>query len=245
MKKRAGVLVALLFLFGPSESFAAASYDNFANYATQSSLAPFARDLGGILGSSTFHSGRVLGFSGFDVGVHAVAQFAPEAGDTILGHNGPQTFGMPMVQAEVGLPFRVDGFVRGMSYGGLTVAGGGLRYGIIKPKDTPWSPQLMISGVADSVTAQDFSASHFGCNLVASMGTQKFTPYLGAGLDLTNLSVKNSNLDPSLDGDYVRAWGDRFTAGVQFRPAQFFYIHLAYVLLHGESGTEGGLGLRF
>lgn len=245
MRKLIFWMALLAFCAKSSLVWAAAPYDGFANYANQSSLAPFARDLGGILGSSTFHSGRVLGFSGFDMGVHAVAQFAPEQGDQILRGSGNKTFGMPMVQAEVGLPFRVDGFVRGMSYGGLTVAGGGLRYAIIKPKDTPWSPQLMISGVADSVTQQDFSASHFGCDLVASMGTQMWTPYIGAGLDLTNLSVKNSNLDPALDGEYVRAWGDRFTLGLQFRPGQFFYTHIAYVLLHGENGAEAGLGIRF
>jgi hypothetical protein len=245
MKKRRLFLMATCLFFGIENVWAAAPYDGFATYANSASLLPFARDLGGILGSSTFHSGRILGFSGFDAGVHVAAQFAPEEGDQILRNNGVRAFGLPMVQAEVGMPFRIDGFVRGMSYGGLTVAGGGLRYGIIKPKDTPWSPQLMASGVADSVTQQDFSASHFGFNLVASMGTQMFTPYLGAGLDWTNLSVKNSILEPSLDGQFVHALGDRFTAGIQFRPGQFFYTHIAYVLLHGENGAEGGLGIRF
>ena len=59
----------------------------------------------------------------------------------ILRNNGVHAFGLPWVQAEIGMPFKIDGFVRGISYQGLTIAGGGLRYSLRKVADMPWAPQ--------------------------------------------------------------------------------------------------------
>jgi hypothetical protein len=99
--------------------------------------------------------------------------------------------------------------------------------------------------VAHSVSHQDFSAGHIGGNIVGSMGTQKFTPYVAAGFDLTHLQVRDSLLDPTQNGRSVTTWESRYTAGIQYKPWQFFYMHAAYVLAHGCSGGEAGLGLRF
>ena len=220
-------------------------YDGFATFADAQSLKPFARDLGGILGSATFHSARPLGFSGFDVGGRAGMQFYPSKHDEIMRNNGVRAFVLPWAQAEVGMPYRVDGFIRGISYGGITVAGGGLRYGLFKSSDKPWAPQLMISGVAHSVVHQDFSASHAGGSLVYSMGTTFFNPYLGVGLDHVRLVVRSSVLDPTLNGTVVHTLESRFTAGMRLRPWNYVYLNAAYNLVHGQSGAEGGLGVRF
>ncbi len=235
-------VVAAIALAVPAR---ADQYGGFRQYATQGSLKPFARDLGGILGSATFHSARPLGLSGWDVGARGVMQFQPDRNDTILRDNGVHSFGLPWAQAEIGLPWGIDGFVRGISYQGLTVAGGGLRYGLLKTNDKPWAPQLMVSGVANSVAEQDFSASHFGADLIGSMGTQVFTPYIGAGIDRTTLTARDSVADPSVDGTMTTAVGTRFTAGMQYRPWTFAYINVAYVLLHGMSASEAGMGIRF
>ena len=220
-------------------------YAGFPQYADSGSLKPFTRDLGGLLGGATFHDGRSLGFSGFDVGVRYSAQFYPSKGDTIMLNNGVRTFGLPWVQAEIGLPFKIDGFIRGISYQGLTVSGGGLRYGLYAPSDKPWAPQVLVSGVGDTVVHQDFSASHFGANVVASAGTHFFLPYVGAGFDRTRLVARSSVLDPALNGTSATTLESRFTAGVRLKPSQFTYVNLAYVLAHGQSGAEAGLGVRF
>ncbi|MCX5794488.1 MAG: hypothetical protein NTY77_03190 [Elusimicrobia bacterium] len=236
-------------------------YDGFERFADSGSLKPFARDLGGILGSATFHSARPLGFSGFDVGGHAGAQFYPSRGDTILRNKGVRAFGLPWIQAEIGMPYRIDGFIRGMSYEGLTVAGGGLRYGLLKTSDKPWAPQLLVCGVAHAVVYQSFSASHAGGSLVFSMGNSVFNPYLGAGLDHVRLVVRSAPLAPTLNGTAFNTVESRFTAGVQLRPwnysvagagesvrtrpLSFVYLNAAYILVHGQSGAEAGLGMRF
>lgn len=241
------LLPALLLLSLAPVSARAGSgeFGGFATYADDASLKPFTRDLGGILGSASFHSARSLGLSGFDVGARGGVQFYPSKGNKILLNQGVRVFGLPWGQAEIGMPFGLDGFIRGVSFQGLTIAGGGLRYGLIKINDKPWAPQLLLSGVAHSVVHQDFSANHGGLSLVGSMGNSKFVGYLGAGFDRTRLVVRNSLLDPTLNGKVVQTIESRFSGGFEVRPWQFIYLHLAYVLLHGESGAESGLGIRF
>ena len=239
------MLLLCLAAMLPASWAGADVYGGFETFADAGALKPFTRDLGGVLGSASFHSGRSLGFSGFDIGARMGMQFYPEKGDSILRNRGVKSFGLPWIQAEIGLPYRCDGFIRGISYEGLTIAGGGLRYGLFKGSDKAWSPQLLVSAVAHSVVHQYFSASHVGGGLVYSMGTPRFTPYLGAGLDRTRLVVRSSKLDSTLNGAEVTAVGSRFTAGMNLRLWTFGYIHAAYLLVHGQSGAEAGLGVRF
>jgi hypothetical protein len=220
-------------------------YAGFAQRADAGSLKPFTRDLGGLLGAATFHSGRSLGFSGFDVGARYGMQFRPSAGNNIARGGNVHAFGLPWVQAEIGMPFKIDGFIRGISYQGLTVSGGGVRYGLFAASDKPWAPQVLISGVGHSVVHKDFSATHFGANLVASAGTAVFTPYVAAGFDRTRLVVRSSLLDPTLNGSTVTTFESRFTAGVRLKPYQFTYLSLAATLAHSIPGAEADLGVRF
>jgi hypothetical protein len=254
-------LILLVLASLAAVSARAGSYDGFEQFADAGSLKPFARDLGGILGSGTFHSARPLGFSGFDLGVRVGGQFYPSKGDDILRDNGVRIFGLPWVQAEIGMPYRIDGFIRGTSYNGLTIAGGGVRYGLLKTSDKPWAPQLLISGVAHAVVYQSFSASHEGANLVFSMGNSVFSPYLGGGFDHVRLLVQSAQQNPTIVGSAANTVASRFTAGAQLRPwnygiagegetgrvrpLSFVYINAAYILVNGQSGAEGGLGVRF
>ncbi len=238
-------LAAAALLCAASAFAGADQYGGFARYADEGSLKPFARDLGGVLGSATFQSGRSLGLTGFDVGARFGGQAHPSAGDLILRNNGVHAFGLPWVQAEVGMPFKISGFIRGISYQGLTIAGGGLRYGIYAASDKPWAPQVLVSAVAHSVVHQDFSASHFGANLVCSAGTPFFAPYAGIGFDRTRLVVRQSALDPTLNGREVSTLESRATLGMRLTPYQFTYFNLAATMAHGQPGAEAGLGVRF
>lgn len=240
------LLAAVLLAAAAAPALASADpYADFPTYADAGSLKPFTRDLGGLLGAATFHNGRSLGFSGFDVGARYGLQAYPSKGNQIMRKNGVRSFGLPWVQAEIGLPFKIDGFIRGISYQGLTVAGGGLRYGLWSPSDKPWTPQVLIGGVGHSVVHQAFSATHFGANLVASMGNPTVSPFIGGGFDRTRLVVRSSLLDPTLNGRDVTTLESRFTAGVMVRPYQFTYLSLAYDLAHGQSGAEAAAGVRF
>jgi hypothetical protein len=241
MKRLLTVLAALAFA---APAFAD-QYGGFQQFADRSSMKPFCRDLGAILGAATFHSGRSLGFSGFDAGVRGGLMFTPDGGDKILRDNSVKDFGLPWVQAEIGMPFKIDGFIRGVSYQGLTIAGGGLRYGLYSGGDKPWAPQLLLSGSGHSVVHQFFSASHFGANVVYSMGIPVFTPYIGGGFDRTRVVARSSLLDPSINGESFQTLESRFTAGFTVRPWPFAYLSVAGNLSHGRRGLEGGVGLHF
>lgn len=220
-------------------------YGGFQQYADRGSLEPFCRDLGGVLGSATYHGGRSLGFSGFDAGVRYGGQFKPDKNNKILRGKGVKIFGIPWLQAELGLPFRLDGFVRGFSFEGLTIVGGGMRFGLLEVNDKPWAPQLLVSGVTHAVVHQHFSANHQGASLVFSMGIPIFNPYIGAGFDRATLVARSSTADPTINGTQVTTTESRGSVGIRSKPFQFFYISLAYSLMHGRSGGEGGLGIRF
>jgi len=172
-------------------------------------------------------------------------QAYPSKGNNILRNNGVHEFGLPWVQAEVGMPFKISGFIRGISYQGLTIAGGGLRYGLYATSDKPWAPQVLVSAVAHSVVHTDFTASHAGASLVCSAGTPFFAPYAGVGFDRVRLVVRQSNLDPTLNGRVVNTLESRFTLGMRLTPYQFTYINLAATMAHGQGGAEAGLGVRF
>ncbi|MFA6093558.1 MAG: hypothetical protein WC986_11470 [Elusimicrobiota bacterium] len=255
------ILLSAACLLTGMSAFAREQFGAFKESVDRDSLRPFTRDLGGILGAASFHSGRPLGFSGFDAGVHGGVQFRPETGDKVLRAAGRGVFGLPWAQGEIGMPFRIDGFIRGVSFQGLTIAGGGLRWGVTKINDKLYAPNLLVSGLAHSVVHKDFSASHFGANLVASINVpltaapaesaqtskQRPTaaPYLGMGVDRTSVVVRAADADPSLVGENVVTLASRFTAGLTIRPWPFFYLQLAYTNAHGQSGMDSGLGLRF
>ncbi len=243
MKRLAFAAVVLL---SATAAFAGADqYGGFSRYADEGSLKPFARDLGGVLGAATFQSGRSLGLTGFDVGARFGGQFYPSKGNAILRNNGVRVFGLPWLQAEVGMPFKISGFIRGVSYQGLTIAGGGLRYGLYATSDKPWAPQVLISAVAHSVVHGDFSAAHAGANLICSAGTPFFAPYAGVGLDRMRLVVRHSTSNPLLNGRVVNTLESRFTLGMRLTPYQFTYLNLAATMAHGQPGAEAGLGVRF
>src|SRR5258708_2637289 len=108
--------LAAVLALAASSARAADQYGGFAALAGAGSIKPFTRDLGGILGAATFHNGRSLGLTGFDIGARVGGQFRPSRGDLILRNNGVHLFGLPWAQAEIGLPFKFSGFIRGISY---------------------------------------------------------------------------------------------------------------------------------
>ena len=240
--KKLFLLVALL----PSLAAGAhaAPFEDFRNLATSANLKPFALDLGGVLGGSSFHSGRALGMPGFDVRIIGSAQSRPDRDDAILRDGGVKRFGFPMLQVEAGLPFKVDVIAHGSTGTGAKVVGGGLRYGLHKSAKVSPLPDLAVSFFGDSVSHEYFSAAHYSVNATASVGLPIVKPFIGAGFDHTTVKVKSS-LSPALEGTKATARGARFSAGVDVSPMPLLHVHAAASLLHGIPGADLGLGLRF
>lgn len=247
--KRVLAVLVLAFFFGAVGASPAAAQDQFGGFQEfidRGSIKPFARDLGAVLGAATFHSGRSLGFSGFDVGVRSGLMFSPDRNNRALRGRGVSVFGIPYVQAEIGLPFSLDGFIRGVSFQGVTISGGGLRYALSKASDKPLTPQFLLSWSGHSVTHKDFSASHFGFNLVTSVQYKVLNPYLGLGVDRTRVVVRAvPKVDPTMQGLEEAVLVPRATLGFSARPKPYLYLHGALTYTNRNAGVDTGLGIRF
>ena len=213
-------------------------YGDFQS-ASLSDLKPFARDLGGLLGSGTNQTARVLGFGGFDLSARSVVQFEPESGDGILKKNKP--FGLGWVQAEIGMPFRIDGFIKAGSFANLAVTGGGLKYGLTQPQK---KIQAMLVASGNMSAHKFFYATTFAASLVFSVNTPVVAPYFGAGMDNTTLVVQNNLNDPTLVGKRIAVFEPRYTAGFRATFLTYGYISGGYTYTHGRSLVNAGLGLR-
>jgi hypothetical protein len=222
----------------------AKQFDGVKTFATESSLKPFARDIGGLVGSGIYTTARSLGFKGFDVSSRVAVQFKPSPGNIIMQQDGVDAFYIPWIQYEMGMFLRLDAFVRGFSHNGLTVSGGGLRWGITKINDAPYAFQLIVVGVAHAMVHESFSATHLGLGLAASWKIPRIMPYLGVGLDRTRLTVKEAPT-ASLLGKTVEVTEPRYTAGINMKLARLLYSTIAFNLLHKEPAFEASLGVRF
>ena len=236
-KKTVCFVFASLFGLSPAS---AANYDNFRDL-TPGSLKPFALDIGGLLGSGSNQTARSLGFSGFDLGVRGIAQFRPSHGNKVLKKNN--LFGLGVIQAEIGMPYRIDGFVRGGSFEGISVAGGGLRYGLWNVSDEKYKINAMWVGMANMATHRYFYAVHFNTALVCSINVPVVAPYIGVGYDFTRLEAQGV-VDPVLDGKQVSVSAARFTAGVRAK-LKLGYLAGGFTYTHDRGLVNASTGFRF
>ncbi len=234
---------------------AAHQWDDFGANVTPDNIRAFTKDLGGIIGAGTYTTGRILGWGGFQIGPRAGMLFKMSKGHgsteaernhTALGDRDEVgSVVSPWVQADIGMPFRVDGFIRASSYQGLTIAGGGLRWGITRPSETTGAFQPMVVLAAHSASAQDFSATHCNASLVLSMKFKYFVPYVGGGVDYTTVEVGNGVTESTLRGKREHAATARATAGFNFKLPAYLDLSLAANYAHYGLGAEASLSLRF
>ena len=251
MKK---ILVLLVLLCCAGVSFSRNIWDDFSQNATPDNVRAFAKDLGGLIGSGTYTTGRVLGWGGFQIGPRGSMIFKMSKGSgsteeqknhTALGERDKVgAVFYPWLQADIGLPFRIDGFIRASSYQGMTIAGGGLRWGITQPNEMLGSLQPMLVVAAHSASARDFSASHYNASLVLSMKIKYFVPYIGGGVDYTTLHI-NSVAQSVLAGDNEYAATARGTVGMNFKLPSYLDLSLAANYAHYGLGAEASLSVRF
>ena len=245
----------LWILVAVSPAFATRTWENFGANATALNVHDFTKDLGGLIGSGTYTTGRVLGWGGFQIGPRGSMIFkmskaqgndSQTRNHTAIGDRDKVgTVFYPWLQADIGLPFRIDGFIRASSYEGMTIAGGGLRWGITRPSETVGAFQPMLVVAAHSASARDFSASHYNASLVLSMKFKYFVPYVGGGVDYTTLHINDAKSDPSLEGTNDYAATARATAGFNFKLPSYMDLSLAAHYAHYGLGGEASLTVRF
>lgn len=235
-------LTVLAVLAAPA---AANPLRDFEARVTPERLAPFARDLGGLLGGASAHTGRAIGFPGFWAGAVASVQTRPEKDDLILRDAGVKAFGLPLLEVGVGLPFKVDLVAHGLRAYGATAVGGGVRYGVYRTDlvDT-FLPNVSVSAFGDRVTHQAFTATHGALNAAATWNLPIVKPFFLAGLDVTEVKVERATTAGTV-GAKATGRGTRFTAGLSVTPFPFLDLRAAYSLRHGVPGFDLGLGAKF
>lgn len=245
MRKLLTPIALALLLAAPSAHANTNQFSQFQALARPELIKPFALDLGGLLGSDSAHTGRAIGFPGFWVGGVAAIQTRPDPNDLILRSAGVHAFGLPMIEAGVGLPFKVDVVVHGVTYDRVKIYGGGLRYGLYRTDlvDT-FLPNVSVSAFGDKVNAPDFGASHLGLNAAATWNLPIIKPFFVAGFDMTKVTVGAAAF-PGLTGTSATAKGSRFSAGADLTPFPFMSLRAAYTMRHGIPGFDLGLGVRF
>jgi hypothetical protein len=218
---------------------------DFKTQVSAANLKPFALDLGGVLGAASVDPGRRLGFPHVEAGIVSGAQFRPDRNDAILRNSGVKTFGVPLLQAEVGLPFGFDVVAHGLSYAGAKIFGGGARWTAFKVPLTDGSlPMIGVGVFADKVNHVNFSATHYAVNGSLGWSLPIIAPFINAGYDVTTIAVGAATA-VGVVGATARASGSRFGGGLDLTPFPFIRLRAAYELLHGMPGATLDLLVKF
>ncbi|MDR1123831.1 MAG: hypothetical protein LBL61_04390 [Elusimicrobiota bacterium] len=248
MRKFVRFLISIILFSGAALPLAAAQakFNDFAANINKDNLEYFAKDLSGLLSAGTFTTGRILGWGGFMLSGRAALMPKPSPKNTAFGPaDGSQYKIYPWIQGEIGLPFRLDGYIRASSYDGLTVAGGGLKWGIIPPKEVLYTFQPTVVVLAESGVHKDFSLTHYSADLVLSFKLPYVVPYVGGGVDYIKFTVQGADNDATLIGTVAYATTPRGTAGFNFKLPAYVDLSLAANYASYGLGAEASLGVRF
>ena len=210
--------------------------NNLAANLNGSAMDALSEDVGAVVGAGSFHSGETLNFPlGFDIGFHAAGVNVSDDNKILKDDDSLAVAGF--VQAEVGLPLKLNVIGR---YGKLydaDVYGGGLRWGIID-SSTIGMPSIAISALYNKIGHQVIDGSVINANLALSFDVPIIHPYIGVGYDWTKLEVKSL----PVEGD---ATGYRVEAGINLSIIPFTYITLGGGLANGQKMGHAGFGVRF
>ncbi len=237
MKK---IFVSAVFLtFAASTAFSG-DFSSFKSIDSKSAKY-FAGDIGSVMAGGLSYAGRSLGFSGFDIGYKTVYQLKPSKKTAFMPSE--RAFGLDFVQAEIGMPYRIDAFIRAGFGDNVTVVGGGIKYGLWKIKDGLYQTNGMIIAASHMANNPDFYAIGNGISAVFSMNCGALRPFVNLGYNSTRLTVQNS-YDPSLVNKNFYAGRENIGAGLRLK-VKWVNLSAAYSYSAGNDLLDGAFTLRF
>ena len=253
MKKVFTVFAICFFVLSFSFS-EALNFDQLKTYLEDTYLEPMAKDIGSVLAGNMFHSGRNLGFPGFDVGFGLALSTKPNKDNKILREsfgtqNNPKDvmFGLPFIQASIGLPKKIDVIVRGFpKTNDIKLFGAGVKYCIIKEEFAV--VKLGLSAMY-SYNSLEFETLKSNVNSLTTMFSVKIPvvePYIGIAVDRTSLKTELSAQDLGIKTNLdVTTTVPRYIVGLNLSPLPFTYINIAGTYLVDHLGVDFGLGVKF
>ncbi|MBI5624264.1 MAG: hypothetical protein HY924_10825 [Elusimicrobia bacterium] len=247
------ILVLASFLVATAAPVSAGVYSEFEQRIRQDLVKPFALDVGGLVGATGFAPARPLGTFHPSVKIVAAIQNKPDKDNIVLREAGITTFGIPVAEAAIGLPFNLDVVAHGFRVQNLSIIGGGVRWCAFKSGITTKAiPNIGVSAFGDKIDFAAFKASHLGLNAMATWDLPFVAPYIGAGFDATNLTVESALVqsggswvtNATVQGLSETATGSRFIAGAELK-LMFFTLNGGAMLLHGNQGYFASTGFQF
>ncbi len=230
-----------LFALAPS---AQAQYFKFDNNTYQSNgevedaVEGILKFFGAVVGDGMYHTADLHSVAGVDVGLRGVVANVPDEFDNLPVFQDESRVGLAFLHGSVGLPgnFELLGrffyFPMGAdadlnldpqraadSRGGITLLGGGLKYGLLQ---APGLPKVMLLGAYHALMVPDEfdfgTVSTFSLKAVASYSVAIATIYAGAGIDFTKLKLNEDIPFPGLGGESFDGTETQFTVGATVTP---------------------------
>ena len=225
---------------------------------------------GSFIGSGMLQTGGMHGVGGVDVGIKGVVTTVPSEFKGLPVFATGENFGLAFLHGSVGLPGNFELFGRFFyfplgdditdvekfvdnagwadasdSRGGVTLIGGGLKYGLLQ---LPVGPKVTVMGAYHAVMVPeefDFgTVSTFSIKGIVSQSLAIITLFAGAGVDFTRLTI-DDDLDSALQdfaGESFSESGLLYTVGA--KASVFPFIHVSGALNFGEFNSfDLGLGV--
>ncbi len=204
---------------------------------------------GSIAAGGTFHTADVHRVLGLDVGVRGVAVFVPD--EYQARTQGPfedvAFVGLPFLHASIGLPFRLEVMGRFFHFplgeeptrGGVTLAGVGLKYGLLRG---PILPKVALMATYHTfMVPEEYSfgtVRTVSLKAVISKGVPFVTFYSGIGMDHTLLELDYQGVTGSYQATHVHG-----NVGITIKALPLVYANLDYMFAEKFAGFNLGLGV--
>lgn len=216
-------------------------------------------------GGGLYHSGKVHGLGGFDVGVRVVTMMISEdqkpdlpfpSSNSVNGgvFKGMELVPLPLLQVSVGLPGNLEATGRFFTYplgedekeGNVTLIGLGLKYGLLQSMLLPKVSIIAAYHYLNVPEEFDFgSVNNISAALVVSQGFPFIDIYGGISVDRNKLDV-DLELPPPLGPikDTYEKTNFRGNVGFKLKPFPLLFVHVDYNF-GSVQGFNAGLGISF
>lgn len=263
-------VVMLTFCTGTTLQAQYFQFDNSELYQTPKSIEDAVgaslKMFGAIVGGGLFHTADLHSVGGLDVGLRGAIASVPDEFDDVPVFIDADNVGLAFLHGSLGLPGNLELIGRFFyfpmgtdgslplsppeavdSRGGVTLIGGGLKYGILQ---APLLPKVMIMGTYHVLMVpKEFDFGTVGTlsfKAVASYSIPLFTAFIGGGIDISRLTLDDDlPLFPDLGGESFNENSTSATFGLTVSPLPLVNVNASYTI--GEFNTLAvgvGIGLR-
>ncbi|MFQ5674937.1 MAG: DUF6588 family protein [bacterium] len=256
------LLCAVIFICVPVVHAQYFKFDNAANdQQIKDEVEGILKYFSSLVGGGMFHTADLHDFGGVDIGLTGTLSTVPSKFEGLPVFSEENLVGLAFLNASIGLPgnFELIGRffylpvgssvdqdavpVRSLdSRGGVTLIGGGLKYGLLQ---MPGVPKIMIMGTFHSLTVPDEfdfgNVSTISFKGVISHSFPLITLFVGAGIDITRLELD----DAFLNGDSFTETLPNATVGARVQVLPLVHVNAAYNFSEFASFAFGaGLSIR-